>query len=238
MAKNVYLKKCGSTNDEILNFLPPDNNELFSVHTFNQTKGKGQYGNSWELSENLNLAFSIAIPSRTIKIRNILFNFHTALLLADFLANMTKEVVEIKWPNDLIIGKKKIGGMLIEEKIVNHISYYIVGIGINVLQSDFTNLPKAGSLRTQTGKDFDLTVVASTLHHYLSRHLMETMSEAEILKKLNEQLFGKNKIFVFQIKELRQNGIIKEVDKEGFLWIELEHDGLKKFFHKEVEMLY
>ena len=43
---------------------------------------------------------------------------------------------------------------------------------------------------------------------------------------------------MFQIKEVRQNGIIKQVDEMGFLWVDLEKDGLKKFYHKEIEVLY
>jgi BirA family biotin operon repressor/biotin-[acetyl-CoA-carboxylase] ligase len=37
---------------------------------------------------------------------------------------------------------------------------------------------------------------------------------------------------------MRQNGIIKSADRDGFLWIDLENEGLKKFFHKDIEMLY
>jgi len=45
-------------------------------------------------------------------------------------------------------------------------------------------------------------------------------------------------VSVFEIDQIRQNGIIKEVDDAGFLVVDLEKDGLKKFFHKEIELLY
>ncbi|MBF8457827.1 biotin--[acetyl-CoA-carboxylase] ligase [Kaistella sp. G5-32] len=238
MASIIYLNECGSTNDEILHFLPAEPNELLSVYTFKQTKGKGQYGNSWQSSENLNLAFTIAVPSSLIKLQDHLFNFYTALTLADFLAIMTKSVVEIKWPNDLIIKNKKIAGLLIEKKNIGGIPYFIIGIGLNVLQEKFENLTRAGSLLTQTGLKFNLNEFTEALNEYFLIHLMKEVSEHEVLTGLNGQLFRKDQISVFDIEGLRQNGIIKEVDKDGFLWIELENKGLQKFYHKEIELLY
>ena len=238
MASIIYLNECASTNDEILHYLPTENSELRSVYTFNQTKGKGQYGNYWQTAVNLNIAFTTAIPVKLIKTHDQLFNFHTALILSDFIAIMTKSKVEIKWPNDLIINTKKIAGLLTEKKSVNEISYYIVGIGLNILQEDFQGLSNAGSLLTQTGLQFNLTECAEALHHYLSDHLLKDMSKDDLLRRVNQSLYRKEIISVFEIKGLRQNGIIKEIDKEGFLYIQLESDGLKRFYHKEIHLLY
>ena len=238
MASIIYVNECASTNEEILHFLPSENNQLLSVYTFNQKKGKGQYGNSWQSSENLNLAFSIAVPSSLIKIQDHLFNFHTALLVADFLANMTKSKIEVKWPNDLIIKNKKISGLLIEKKNVGAFSYFIVGIGLNVLQENFKGLKKAGSILTQTLLKFNLNELAISLHEFLLQNLTNDISAKDLLINLNDHLFKKDQISVFEIKSLRQNGIIKEVDENGFLWVELENEGLRKFYHKEIELLY
>lgn len=238
MASIIYLNECASTNEEILHFLPSENNQLLSVYTFNQKKGKGQYGNSWQSSENLNVAFSIAVPANLIKTQNHLFNFHTALLVADFLAIMTNSKIEVKWPNDLIIKNKKISGLLIEKINKSGLPYFIIGIGLNVLQENFENLKKAGSLLTQTYLKFNLNELAISLHEYLLQNLLDEISTKNLLTKLNEHLFKKGQISVFEIKGLRQNGIIKEVDENGFLWVELENEGLKKFFHKEIELLY
>ncbi|MBU8883633.1 biotin--[acetyl-CoA-carboxylase] ligase [Kaistella sp. DKR-2] len=238
MTSIIYLKECASTNEEISHFLTPDDIDFHAVYTFSQTKGKGQYGNSWESSENLNLAFTLAVPSDRIKIPNNLFNFHTAVLLADFIAIMTKIPVEIKWPNDIIIKNKKVSGILIEKKNMHGTPYFIIGIGLNILQTDFVHLPKAGSLLTQTGLTFNPDEVAHSLYNFLLEHLAHEIAEEEILEKLNQKLFRKNVVSVFNLNGLRQNGIIKNADENGFLWVELENDGLKKFYHKEIELLY
>ena len=233
-----YLKECSSTHDVIENFLSHDTLDLQAVYTFNQTKGKGQYGNSWESGHNLSLAYSVAVPDELVKLPNHLFNFHTAEVLVDFLAILTNQTPEIKWPNDIIINKKKVSGILIEKKMIDRRSYFLIGIGLNILEEIFEHLPKAGSLLTQTGIRFDLEKVTEALHQYLVDNLMQPISEISILEKLNDRLFRKDLISVFEIGHVRQNGIIKNVDADGYLWVDLEKDGLQRFFHKEITLLY
>ncbi len=238
MTPAFYLKECTSTNDEIEAFLLYPESEILALYTFHQTKGKGQYGNSWLQEKDLNIAYSFAIPSEKIPVSESLFNFHTAVIFRSFIANLTKTDVKIKYPNDLIIGSKKIAGILTEKRQVNGKSYFITGIGINVLQENFSHLPKAGSLITQTGLVFPIDEFAAQLHDFFSHEIIKETSAKEILENINEHLFCKNLISVFEISGIRQNGIIKNVDENCFLWIKLENDGLQKFYHKEIEMLY
>ena len=238
MSALVFLEKCTSTNDEILRHFTLKQSAYLALYTFNQTQGKGQYGNRWNLSVDQNLAFSLALPVDQFTIRDQFINFRTAEVLANFLAIMTKSTVEIKWPNDLIIQNKKVAGILIEKKKIDGISYFIIGIGLNVLQTDFQELNKAGYLLTQTGISFQLHDFTKKLYEYLIENLTKKASEDNILKEINHRLFRKDKVSVFSHHELRQNGIIKKVDEEGFLWVELENEGLKKFYHKEIELLY
>ncbi len=233
-----YLKECSSTHDVIEKFVSQDILDLQGVYTFNQTKGKGQYGNSWDSGHNLSLSYSVAVPNELVKLPNHLFNFRTAELLADFLAILTNHKPEIKWPNDIIINNKKVSGILIEKKVIKGKSYFLIGIGLNVLEEHFKNLPKAGSLLTQTGIRFDLENVTQSLHDYFVEHLLKPISKRSVLERLNQRLFRKDVISVFEIDQLRQNGIIKNVDEDGYLWVELENDGLQKFFHKEITLLY
>jgi BirA family biotin operon repressor/biotin-[acetyl-CoA-carboxylase] ligase len=55
MSQLIYLENCFSTNDEIINLINDD--ESTAVFTFNQTKGRGQYGNIWKVNPNQNLAY-------------------------------------------------------------------------------------------------------------------------------------------------------------------------------------
>ena len=232
----IYFNNCASTQDELIDFLNQHylSEDFLAVYTFNQTKGRGQYGNSWENLPEENLAYSFALKTKNINISDTCFNFYTAILVRDFIANLTKTEVKIKWPNDLILKNKKICGMLFEKNK----NYFVVGIGINILQENFKNLPKAGSILKQTGLSFDLKAFTESLHQYLFEHLVQKEIPNNILELYHLHLYRKNEVSVFEKNEVRQNGIIQNVDENGYIWIDLENEGLQKFFHKEIELLY
>ena len=232
----IYFNNCASTQDELIDFLNQHylSEDFLAVYTFNQTKGRGQYGNSWENLPEENLAYSFALKTKNINVSDTCFNFYTAILVRDFIANLTKTEVKIKWPNDLILKNKKICGMLFEKNK----NYFVVGIGINILQENFKNLPKAGSVLRQTGLSFELKAFTESLHQYLFEHLVQKEIPNNILELYQLHLYRKNEVSVFEKNEVRQNGIIKNVDETGYIWIDLENEGLQKFFHKEIELLY
>ena len=232
----IYFNNCASTQDELIDFLNQHylSEDFLAVYTFNQTKGRGQYGNSWENLPEENLAYSFALKTKNINVSDTCFNFYTAILVRDFIANLTKTEVKIKWPNDLILKNKKICGMLFEKSK----NYFVVGIGINILQKNFKNLPKAGSVLSQTGLSFELKAFTESLHQYLFEHLVQKEIPNNILELYHLHLYRKNEVSVFEKNEVRQNGIIQNVDENGYIWIDLENEGLQKFFHKEIELLY
>ena len=232
----IYFNNCASTQDELIDFLNQHylSEDFLAVYTFNQTKGRGQYGNSWENLPEENLAYSFALKTKNINVSDTCFNFYTAILVRDFIANLTKTEVKIKWPNDLILKNKKICGMLFEKNK----NYFVVGIGINILQENFKNLPKAGSVLSQTGLSFELKAFTESLHQYLFEHLVQKEIPNNILELYQLHLYRKNEVSVFEKNKVRQNGIIQNVDENGYIWIDLENEGLQKFFHKEIELLY
>lgn len=232
----IYFNNCASTQDELIDFLNQHylSEDFLAIYTFNQTKGRGQYGNSWENLPEENLAYSFALKTKNINVSDTCFNFYTAILVRDFIANLTKTEVKIKWPNDLILKNKKICGMLFEKNK----NYFVVGIGINILQENFKNLPKAGSVLSQTGLSFELKAFTESLHQYLFEHLVQKEIPNDVLELYHLHLYRKNEVSVFEKNEVRQNGIIQNVDENGHIWIDLENEGLQKFFHKEIELLY
>lgn len=238
MDQLFYLKECSSTNDEVSKFLLYENSDFIGVSTFNQTKGRGQYGNTWAAAAGKNVAYTLAVKAGRFLLSDFIFNYYTAVVIRDFLANLTDNDVKIKWPNDIILKSKKIVGILIEKKKINQDNYYIIGAGFNVLQDNFGEISRAGSLLTQTGQVFDLDDFVFRLHEYLSEGLKSIPSEQDIIDLFNTNLYRKGEISVFEIEKERQNGIIKNADEKGELWIELEKDGLRSFYHKQIKLLY
>ncbi|MBV8326846.1 biotin--[acetyl-CoA-carboxylase] ligase [Chryseobacterium sp.] len=237
MSQLFSLKECSSTNDEISKFLLYENSDFTGLYTFNQTKGRGQYGNIWIPTAGKNLAYTLAVKTQNILCSDFIFNYYTAIIVRDFLAKLADHDVKIKWPNDIILKGKKIVGILIEKKKINQNNYFIIGAGINILQDQFDEISNAGSLLTQTGHAFDLEDFTLRLHEYLLEKLKNIPSDREILDRFNKNLFRKDEISVFEIEKERQNGIIRNADEKGELWIELEN-GMRSFYHKEVKLLY
>jgi BirA family biotin operon repressor/biotin-[acetyl-CoA-carboxylase] ligase len=237
MSQLFYLKECSSTNDEISKFLLYENSDFVTLYTFNQTKGRGQYGNTWSSTAEKNLAYTLAVKTEHFMLSDFMFNYYTAIVIRDYLANLTENDVKIKWPNDIILKNKKIVGILIEKKKINQNNYFIIGAGFNILQEDFDEISNAGSLLTQTGRHFDLEEFTLNLNDFLIERLQNIPSEEEIMRLFNAHLFRKDEISVFELDKTRQNGIIRYADEKGELWIELE-DGIRSFYHKEIKLFY
>lgn len=238
MSELFYRTECSSTNDEILQVLLYPQSNFVGLYTFNQTKGKGQYGNIWTSAPAQNLAYTLAVKTESVTHSDFMFNYYTAIAVQTYLANLTEKIVKIKWPNDIIVKNKKVVGILIEKKKINQENYFIVGIGINILQEKFDEISNAGSLLTQTGKQFKLKKFTEELHEYLIEKFKNIPAEEDILNEFNLNLFRKDEISVFELNNMRQNGIIKNADENGRIWIELEDSGLLSFYHKEIKLLY
>lgn len=237
MSELFYRNACSSTNDEISDVLLYPQSNFVGLYTFNQIKGRGQYGNSWASVAEQNLAYTLAIKTSCINYSDFLFNYYTAIAVQNYLANLTEKIVKIKWPNDIIVKNKKVVGILIEKKKINQENYFIIGIGINILQEKFDEISNAGSLLTQTGKTFNLNQFTENLHLFLIEKLTHIPNDDEILAEFNSCLFRKDEISVFELDKTRQNGIIRNADENGEIWIELE-SGLRSFYHKEIKLLY
>lgn len=237
MSDLFYQKECSSTNDEISQVLLYPDSNFVGLYTFNQTKGRGQYGNTWISTAEQNLAYTVAVKTGSISLSDFMFNYYTAIAVRQYIAILTENTVKIKWPNDIILANKKVAGILIEKRKYNGENYFLIGTGINILQEKFDEISNAGSIFTQTGKKHDLQTVVKEFHRFLIEKFKNPTSEIEVLDSFNENLFRKDEISVFEIEGVRQNGIIRKADENGKIWIEFEN-GLQSFYHKEIKLLY
>lgn len=123
-----------------------------------QTAGKGRLGRIWQANPNENLMFSVVLrPMLTQEAINLL-PLYVAVAVADAIERATGIKVECKWPNDLLINGRKVAGILIEGSVKqNSVEYVVIGIGINVNQTQFPAElePRATSLRLHANKEID-----------------------------------------------------------------------------------
>lgn len=202
----------------------------------NQTNGRGQRGAIWQSESSKNLLLSFYVEHEQLEIINqevlthfISLSLHQCLLYFDIHAN-------IKWPNDLIIGTKKIAGILIENQLRgSKITSSIVGIGLNVFQTEFS-IPGSTSMSMEAKVSFTkekvLEVLIEQLNHYYRLLALEQYTQ---LKEMYlEQLWLINTPSIFERKNEQFTGIIRGTDNFGRLLIE-ENQEIKTYDLKEVK---
>ncbi|MGH2665217.1 biotin--[acetyl-CoA-carboxylase] ligase [Flavobacterium sp.] len=242
--KVIKLDAIDSTNDFLKGLSQTQNMENFTIVTANsQTKGKGQMGSSWQTERGKNLITSILIRDTLTSIEGIfVLNIAVALAIIGALKKYKIPHLFIKWPNDIMAENKKIAGILIENSIKeNGRIDSIVGIGLNVNQTNFENLPKASSLKNHMNLDFDIESLLESIVSEIQTNVEKIRNnETEFLwKKYTANLFRKDSPTVFEDQNsIKFMGLIQRVNSDGKLEILLEDDSVKQFGIKEVTMIY
>jgi len=132
-----------------------------------QLNGKGQRGKKWVFQRKKSVAFSVftdyEIDSKKIGYLPLICGLSVKNALADINVDSS-----LKWPNDIIINGKKVGGVLCESRIRNGKSKNtVIGIGMNVNQNKddihSLNISNAGSLKTEYNKTFKREEIISSV---------------------------------------------------------------------------
>ncbi len=243
VGKNIiYLTSCHSTNEIASQKI--QNQEIIDgtvIITDFQTNGKGQRGNNWESEPGQNLLLSLIIDSSFLEIEN---SFYLSIITSNALFETFKENIgnslKIKWPNDLYISQKKIGGVLIENTISSQkLGKSIIGIGINVFQKSFSSERATSVIIQKPEFNTDLGRILENLLLNFEKWLLKLKSGhfLECKSKYLENLFGINQIMKFKDKNGFFKGIISGIDSSGKL--EICFNSEKKYYDiKEIEYVF
>lgn len=199
-----------------------------------QTAGRGQPGKYWTSEKGKNVLMSMAVRPELTVFQNIFhFNAYISSIIRDFIQKKVSENVFLKWPNDFFLNDRKAGGMLIENKFQgSEWKWSIIGIGINVNQRQFEPGSQAISLCSSSTMDLNPDELAQGLH----LHILEKLIKSEIpdfdqvLDHYNSNLYKKNEFVSLAIEDKVHQCQILEVNKEGFLLVDIDGD-IKKIRH-------
>lgn len=242
--KLIKLDAIDSTNDFLKRLSgeqPLDNFTVVSAE--NQTHGKGQMGAKWDSETGKNLMFSVIINNLLNNISQIFdLNVAVALSIINTLEKFNIPNLSIKWPNDIMSDNKKISGVLIENTIKNNGEITsIIGIGLNVNQFNFDELPNASSLAVIMKTNFDKEMILNVFIECLKLNcdLLENKLASQLWNSYNNNLFKKGIPMPFSLPNGTQfMGIIQEVIASGKLEVKLENDTIETFGIKEIQLLY
>jgi len=239
----IKLDAIDSTNDYLKQLSKKTDLENYTVVMANeQTRGKGQMGAKWVSEKGKNLTMSVLVNSFSLKDKNIFdLNIATALSAVTVLKNSAIPNVFVKWPNDIMADSKKVAGILIENSLKSDGSFTaIIGIGLNLNQTNFEALPQASSLRCVTNEIYDVDEIAFRLVESLKEYLQILDKSTDLLwDEYHKNLYKINYPSAFEDNQgKRFMGIIQKVTREGKLVVLLENDSIAHFEVKEVKMLY
>ncbi len=241
--KLIKLDAIDSTNEFLKGISSKEALENFTVVTAeNQTKGKGQMGAVWNSEVGKNLIMSVLVKD-LLKDINEIFNLNIAVSLAVITALKKNNIpdLSIKWPNDILSANKKIGGILIENIIKSDGTILsIVGLGLNVNQTNFEGLPKASSLAVVTGKEFDKEKLLLEIIAHLEMNVAASkLNPASLRQQFVDLLYKKGVPMPFaNSKDEKFMGMIQGISTIGKLQVLLEDDSVAEFDIKEIQMLY
>ena len=132
--KIFRFKKVESTNNSAIRIIKNTNTDYGMIIANKQTSGRGQYGKKWiSYNGNLFVSFFYKFDHLTVSLKQI--TKINSLLVKKLLSVYYKKKIAFKKPNDLLIDKKKICGILQEKISKLNKKYLIVGIGINLIKN-------------------------------------------------------------------------------------------------------
>lgn len=207
-----------------------------------QTQGRGRRGRQWSSPFGTGLYFSLflkpVLPVYVIPRLTILAGVAVAESLEKF-AIETK----LKWPNDIMIGNKKIGGILSEMALEgNEIDYVILGIGLNV-HTEYKQFPvdfrdKAGSINTETGKTLSRRLILKEIICNLEKRYFEFCNNNGLLGEIKvfweKKAYGINEEVYITTGKEKERCIILGLKEDGVLLIKTLEGSIKEIFAGEV----
>ncbi|MBL7712256.1 MAG: biotin--[acetyl-CoA-carboxylase] ligase [Chitinophagaceae bacterium] len=229
-----------STNNRAAQLIDADTSvEGLTIITREQSAGKGQRGNTWKDEAGLSLLMSIVLQPRVSTDAQFSFSAAVAVAVADALSALGPDMdVRIKFPNDIIINDKKAAGILIENAFRGSSwTHAIVGIGINVLQQEFTDLPHATSLLRELRKRVEPELVLQLVRQKVVEYTRG--SNLEYYRKCyNLMLYRQAAVQRFSEQGVPFDAIIVQANAAGQLELQLEEGNIKAYHHGEVSWIW
>ena len=240
----IKLNAIDSTNDFLKVLSRNQSVDNFTtVVAQKQTNGKGQMGAVWQSEEGKNLIMSVLVKDVLQNVDEIFhLNIAVALSVIQVLEVFNIPNLSVKWPNDIMSDQKKICGILIENSIKSDTNVEsIIGIGLNVNQLKFDNLPKASSMAVICEKEFDLDSILDLIIFQIKKNCSWILSQQsdKLWQEYHKKLFKINVPMAFE--DVFQNkfmGIIQGVLTDGRLQVLLEDDSIKSYGIKEIQILF
>ncbi|MEW6584770.1 MAG: biotin--[acetyl-CoA-carboxylase] ligase [Nitrospirota bacterium] len=238
-----FYDRIGSTNSAAMD-LAAKSPEGSVVLADCQERGRGRLGRTWISPPGVNIYMSIILRPLIASEEVTLMTMMSAVACASALRKSAGLHVLIKWPNDLMVGDKKIGGILTEVAVEGkRVTHAVVGIGINV-NMDSRQFPDdiretATSVIHETGTPASRENLTVAVLNEIDRwyRILETGGKQTLLEEWRSMTTTLGKQVVVSVGDQIFSGLAESTDEKGNLIIRLHSGETKKVSSGDVTVL-
>ncbi len=238
----VYKETTGSTNADVRRMAEDGAENGLLVVADAQTSGKGRRGRQWESEKGTNLYFSMLLKPDIAPDKASMITLVAAYSVAKVIEKNTGLDAKIKWPNDIVVGKKKVCGILTEMNMErDYIHHIVVGIGINVNEEEFPDEIRdmATSLKKEVGQIVSRANLLCDILLQFEKDYSAFLA-AEDLKPFiddyNKMLVNKGALVKVLDPKGEFSGIAGGINEEGMLIVFKENGHIEKVYAGEVSV--
>ena len=181
-----------------------------------QTAGRGRLGRTWEAPPGKAILCSLLLkPPSDRHVPQL--SLVAGIAVADALEEATGLAVQLKWPNDVMLRRRKVAGCLAEARD----GVVVLGIGVNVNQAREELPAGAGSLRTLTGRDWDREELLASLLEHLGARYADWLEGG--LDRVYDGLAPRDFLRGRRVQVDGTSGVAAKIDRAGRLEISVDH---------------
>lgn len=228
-----YYESVDSTNDRIKERAHNNESQGLVISAGTQTAGKGRIGRKWESPTKDSVSTSLLLTPDDITLEAIpTITVVAAMAVRDALSRLYGLEGKIKWPNDIVLGGKKICGILTEMEMKNNkVWYVVVGIGVNVHNTQFPEeiAFKATSVDIELQKESDRkghrSEITKAIWESFQKYyniFIKTQDMSGLKEEYERYLANLNERVRIEAQENSYEAIAKGIDDRGQLVIEVD----------------
>ena len=238
----LYFDVTDSTNTEAKRQAESNAPDGLLVVADAQQQGKGRRGRSWEAPAGVNIYMSLLLKPSFLPDQASMVTLVMALSVAQAITDISGLKAEIKWPNDIVVNKRKVVGILTELTMeTDYIQHLVCGVGINVNQNEFPQLiaENATSLYRESGRTFSRAqLIALTMERFETNYeiFCRGGDMSELMEAYNELLVNRQAQVRVLDPKGEYEGLALGINNMGELLVRKEDNTTETVYAGEVSV--
>ena len=229
-----------STNDLAYRLAQDKAAEGTCVLAESQDKGRGRLGRKWESPKGTGIYLSVILRPKIVPQEAPQITLMASLATAMAIRQITSLEALIRWPNDILINRRKVCGILTEMNAeMDNIKFLILGIGLNVNTPKSTLPRQASSLKEEAGQEVSRLEIAQALLRQLDFYYH--LFKKDGFKRIREEWCNLTYMLGSRVKVTCQNkkieGLVQDIDKGGAMVVRLDNGFQEKILSGDVVLV-